>query len=490
MRHQNRRYFSLSEKVSIMVSVSISNLLYELNNLKGKNLTLKELLDQSGLTFDSKNSNFIKEKANHKVSGICRAGSRFSKDCICIQQYTDAPEMMEWAISNNALFTVSSFDIGIEKKNIQVHNPYEVWAKFCSVYRKKSKASAIAITGSIGKTTAKQMMYAVFSQAYKTLCDFGNDNQIDGIGMVSQHIPSNTEKWIVEVSEDTKGIVKYVSEILTPEIVVITSIDKSHIEEFDDEADIIREVYSITSQMRQDGIIICSKDEPYVPIDGKKTILVSINSTDADYYATNIIINREGLKFKVNIKQTSVCYDVQLNNIYAIHNIYPALFAFAAGVESKIPHNVILQGLQSFRTTGIRQNIYKDKGVLVYADCYNAVAKSIKSALDACCVIPIQGKRIAVLGDVAECGAFSDSMHDEIIRMVDESTFDYLFIWGNNLQEASRRVSVRKSLNIRIFETRSNLNAELKKLASKGDIVLFKASHSGRLDLTIKKYSL
>ena len=144
--------------------------------------------------------------------------------------------------------------------------------------------------------------------------------------------------------------------------------------------------------------------------------------------------------------------------------------------------------MAEYKTEGVRQNIIRTKdGIVVYADCYNAVAKSMKSAIDACDIIPVKGKRIAVLGDVEEVGEVSKAMHREIIEYVNSSKFDVLMLVGEKMKEAVETSNIRDDLNVGWSSSIDELAKKVKRVAKNGDLVLFKASHSGNLDKCIVK---
>ncbi|MBQ4161257.1 MAG: hypothetical protein IJD83_10050, partial [Clostridia bacterium] len=162
-----------------------------------------------------------------------------------------------------------------------------------------------------------------------------------------------------------------------------------------------------------------------------------------------------------------------------------ALLAFAAGVVSGISYDKIVAGLQKYRATGIRQNVFKAGKTIVYADCYNAVAKSIRSAIEGAQKIPVCGKRIAVLGDVAEAGSYTESTHREIVDIVNTSSFDVVMTFGKNLKKALANMQTRENLVVLTFKNQKEMNKALKKQVKSGDLVLFKASHSGKLSASI-----
>lgn len=364
-------------------------------------------------------------------------------------------------------------------------DPIKTYALLCKYFRDlQHKVRITAVTGSIGKTTTKNMIAEVYKMSYKTLYTEENNNTKTTVGFAVQHIPNWAEVMVQEVHEGEPNETQWLSLMLHPEVAVITSIDNSHYQFFGSADKIIEECCAITKYMSETGIVIVNKDEftRFDLLNGRIIMTISLVDETADFYASNVELDNDGLTFIVRVKDNGGSARVRLNNIFAKHNVISALYAFAAGYCQGVPIESIIRGLSNYRTSGIRQNIIKTSdGVTLYVDCYNAVGKSMKSAIDACDSIPVSGKRIAVLGDIAEVGDLSDSMHREVISFINESKFDMLLIIGEKMQMAAEAVPNRDSLRIESFENRTIVSDRLRAVATRGDLVLFKASNASNL---------
>lgn len=448
--------------------------------------TLKQLCEKVGLDVDLF-EDAVKCKLDTVVSQVCRYGDRFTQNCICVQLYEDTDEIMVKAMKDGALVCVADHKIeGVPC--IVADKPATVFADMCCEIYDLSSIQTIAIAGSIGKTTAKKMVNCVFKNNMRTLCDSGNANLLESIGYVCQHVPPKSEAFIAECSEDTPGMLTEMSKILKPNIVIITPVDKSHILHYGSEENILNDIKSTADFLDENGVCITSMDDDNTAgmFKDKKVIYVSAKNKEADYFADNITVDYEGLKFEIVEKKSGNSYKILLKNSFGTHNVYPAMYAFAAGVESGIDYNGIIKGLQSYRSQGIRQNAYKTKGVVIYADCYNAVAKSVRSAVEGAQNIPVKGKHIAVLGDIAEAGDYSESTHMEIADIVNKSNFKVFLAFGPQICDAVQKTQFREDLVvIPCGSDRKKLNANIKKYAKRGDLVLFKSSHSGHLNHSI-----
>ncbi len=482
---------SIANKVDELYAnmlVSLSNRMYrkKLKKVSQRFMTLAKLCDVVGLDTEQFDSE-VKARLNNTVSEICRFGNIFTKDSVCVQLYGDSDDIMHRAIKRGALVCITDHKIdGIPC--IVVENTAATFADMCRVHRDKYAIKTTVISGSIGKTTTKQMVEAVYKKSINIMCDSGNDNRLDNIGCFCQHIPDGVEHLIAECSEGTPGMLTQMSKVLHPDIAIISAIDKSHILHYGSEEGILNEIRSITDCLSENGLCITSLDDENTAnlIKDKRVAYVSVKSREADYFADNISVSESGLSFDIVEKSTGKSYTVKLKKVFGKHNVYPAMCAFAAGVELGIAYDKIIDGLVSYKSSGIRQNVYKSRGVTIYADCYNAVAKSVRSAIEGACNIPVKGKRIAVLGDIAEAGDYSESTHLEIADIVNKSDFKVFLAFGPQICDAVGKTTFREDLTVIPCHTRKELNKAIKKYAKRGDLVLFKSSHSGHLSRSIK----
>ena len=441
----------------------------------------------------------LNDKANAMkemiVSQICTIDSDYSpKNNICL--FHRNPVHGEYGIDKLTKLKEKGSAVFITNKQydnvpcILSKNPFDTYARLCRYYRDLSKVSVTAVSGSIGKSTVKQMVASVYSTKFKIAYTKTNSNTKTGVGFAVQHIPNWAEKMIQEIHEGEPNETQFISEMLNPDVYIITAIDQSHLDFFGTPDNIIKEVCSVTKYMSPKGIVIVNSDEfnHFDLLGGRTIVKVSNSDLNADFCSENINVDDKGLSFYIKVKKDGKRYFVRLNNVYAVHNVSCALLAFAAGFCEDVEPKKIIKGLSEFKTEGIRQNIIKTADdVIVYADCYNAVGRSMKSAIDTCDLIPTKGARIAVLGDVEEVGAMSDTMHKEIIKYVNLSKFDVLMLVGEKMKKAMEASSVRETLDVSWNASITELSKNIKEKVRGGDLVLFKASHSGNLDKCIIK---
>lgn len=467
--------------------ISFANIYNKLIGRK-KNFLVKDLLHVINIDYKLCSDEII-ALSNKKVSQICRAGSRFEKNCICVELYDDGYNAMKWAMDNGALFCITRrlYD---DIPCLVVDDPTNAYAKLCQFYYDIKRCDVVAIVGSIGKTTTKNMVESVLKKKYVTFCDPDNENQIDCVGYMCQHVPNNAEVHIQEVSEDTPGYISDITSIIKPKIAIITSIDQSHIELFGSQEKIADEIYSICDGMDKDGIVIVNYDDELArlyPIPQRK-ITVSISKNKADYYAENITIDSEGMTFDICKANCLIKTRIKLRGSYARHNALTAMYAYVTGQCFGMNVNQIYEGLEEYNPSGIRQNVIVTPENLIYADCYNAVAESIESAIKACEEIPVNGKLVAVLGDVEEAGNYVIETHDRIMKAVNGSRINTLYAYGENICRAVDRYkdSFRGNLNVIKCDKKRAIEISLKENIKKGDLILFKASRKSELETIIK----
>lgn len=453
--------------------------------------SLSFLLDYLG-----DNSVYLTEAAKKKldttITEICYINSWYwPKDCACLLFKGDNLDAeADKAMGKGAAVLITPRPIR-DYPCVVCDNPMDVYSRLCLYYRDLySTVPATVVCGSIGKTTVKNMIGEVYKMKYKTYFTSSNMNTKEVVGYTVQHIPSWTEQLLQEIHEGEPGETKYISKMLHPDLFVMTPIDMSHFVYFGTPEKIVEEVCSISQYMSPDGTVVVNIDEfdRFELLSGRKVITVSESDPSADYSASEIRLTSSGLSFRALVKATGLSYEVSLNHIYARHNVLCALYAFAAGIHKEISPELVVEGLSHFQTHGVRQNILETAdGILVYADCYNAVGRSMESAIKASDLIPVNGKRIAVLGDVEEGGDISENMHHDIVEYVNASKFDYLLTIGEKMKAAASAVADRQKLVVLSYDDLTTLAEAVARLAQKGDLVLFKASHASRLDKCISK---
>lgn len=451
-----------------------------------KYLNLRKLCRYAGLKVEALHP-MVQNRLECIVWHVCKKGMPITPHN-SVWMVEDREEA-DFAMEHKALVLLTNQQYA-DYPCIVVENPMAVYAKMCLYYRSLRKnLSVTVVTGSIGKSTTSGMIASVYSAYYNTTYSPGYGNDPSEVGYSIQHIPSNAEKMVQEVCENIPGATRYLSFMAAPSVIVITSIDKSHFEVFGSEEGVAKGICSVVDLLPSHVPVIVHQGEfKWMELlKDHPVITISDEHSTADFYAKDIMVDSSGLSFSVVDTKKGSIHQVHLSHIYARHNVVAALRAFAVGRYEGVPYDRIIEGLACYHTTGVRQNVvWTDDNVCIYADCYNAIASSVRSAVETAGVIDISGRRIVVLGDIEECGDASDKQHDECMDIINQSVFDILIIVGEKMNAALSRLSMRCDLQVYPCKDKSEVEKRLLECVHPGDLVLLKSSHSGGLTTIIQ----
>ncbi len=366
-------------------------------------------------------------------------------------------------------------------------------SRLADAYRRTLTHKTVAVTGSVGKTTAKEMIAAVLSRAKKTYKSEGNHNSVVGMPLSMLETPADTEVSVLEMGMSAFGEIERMSITAQPDVAVITNIGSSHMEMLGSRENICRAKLEILCGLADGGTLILNGDEPLLAnVSGKsyQTLYVSLSRQNADFFAQNIRIDLDSTRFDV-VWKGGVCRDLELR-VPGRHNVYAALYAFATGILMGLDTEQIREGLLDFEAAGMRQNRYSVKDITVIEDCYNASPESMIAALDVLRLYSLQagGRSIAVLGDMLELGEGSSAAHRKVgAHLADCGIDDLIAVGLEGVQISTGAMQRGMSPSRMVRENDRDAierigNALLERLRP-GDTVLFKASRSVRLERVI-----
>ena len=350
----------------------------------------------------------------------------------------------------------------------------------------------IAVTGSVGKTTTKDMIAAVMREAKKTYVSEGNHNSVIGMPLSVMEIPEDTECAILEMGMSDFGEIERMSLVAEPDIAIITNIGTSHMQTLGDRAGICRAKLEILCGLKKGGYLILNGDQPILSkVSGRSyhTLYVSLKRSNADFFAQNIRVELGGTYFDVVHK--GVTYSDFYVPVSGRHNVWAALYAFAAATLQGLSPEQIKKGLSQFQGAGMRQQIEHFGDMTILEDCYNASPESMRAAIDVLCeCAPKGGRRIAVLGDMLELGKESIEFHRGVGGYLKRCGVDLLVAVGNDGVEIAQGAVADgfSPANVLLFIDRDDIDGIVKGLSSRikaGDTILFKASRGVRLERVI-----
>ena len=366
-------------------------------------------------------------------------------------------------------------------------------SKLANAYRQYLSCKAVGITGSVGKTTTKDLVASVLSEKNETFCTPGNHNSLVGMPLSMLETPPRAEWSVLEMGMSDFGEIERLSITAEPQIAVITNIGSSHMETLGSRENICRAKLEILCGLRKGGALILSGDEPLLEnVSGKsyRTIYVSILREDVDFFAKNIRVEPNLTYFDI-VWQGGEVRDLCIR-IMGRHNVYAALYAFAVGVLAGMDVEAIRRGLYQYQPRGMRQHIYSFRDITIVEDCYNASPESMIAAVDVLGEYcrRTNSRSIAVLGTMMALGADSPALHRKVGEHLCKKQIDRLFTLGQEAdqiavgarQKGMRPEQIEKtSRDFAVEETAQALLRELKK----GDVVLFKASRAVGMERVI-----
>ena len=375
-------------------------------------------------------------------------------------------------------FTSKEIDAPLGKAIIKVDDTLVAMQNVAKKLREKIKnIPLIAITGSVGKTTTKDMVYAVLNSKYRTLKTNGNFN--NNIGMPLTLINyANEEAIVLEMGMNHLGEISFLSDIAKPDTAIIINVGHSHIGNLGSRENILKAKMEIVDGMANDGTLVINGDNDMLKtVKNVRQKLIKFGFKDAnDVTAYNIKVNDNATEFMV--KEDEKEYKVKLN-LVGENFIYNALAAWVIGrIYGIIPEDRV-KALANCEFTKMRMNIETKNDIILINDCYNASPESMKVALEA--LSKQEAKRkIAILGDMLELGEYSDKLHEEVGENVAKNKIDKLYTVGKlakNIKQGAINEGMNEQ-NIKSFDILEELLNELKNLIQKGDAVLVKASRA------------
>ncbi|MBE6634203.1 MAG: UDP-N-acetylmuramoyl-tripeptide--D-alanyl-D-alanine ligase [Ruminococcaceae bacterium] len=357
-------------------------------------------------------------------------------------------------------------------------------AMLASGIRSQLRCQTVGVTGSVGKTTAKELIASVLSQGLQTYKTEGNRNSLVGMPLSVIEIPQSADWAVLEMGMNHFGEIERLSAVAEPQIAVITNIGTAHMEMLGSRENICRAKLEILCGLRDGGLLLLNGDEPLLSTVGGKsyrTKYVSLERENADFFAKNIQVEDGITRFDA-FWQGGEARDLCLR-VMGRHNVYNALFAIAVGVTAGLNTEEIRRGLYAYEPDGLRQNLIQVGEWTLLEDCYNASPESMSAALEVLHDYAERNHRrsVAVLGDMLELGVNSPSLHRSIGKRAVELGISQLVTVGERARQIAVGARQRGMSKDRIFshenaEEVEQLVRDLQERLRAGDVILFKAS--------------
>ncbi|WP_427813346.1 UDP-N-acetylmuramoyl-tripeptide--D-alanyl-D-alanine ligase [Enterococcus sp. 22-H-5-01] len=391
----------------------------------------------------------------------------------------DGHDFVSKAIENGAAATLWSSDPATAPEGIAVILVNDTLAAFqalASYYLLEEHPDVIAITGSNGKTTTKDMTESVLSQKYRTYKTQGNYNNDIGLPYTILHMPEGTEKLILEMGMDHANEISVLSELAEPDVAAITIIGEAHIENLGSREKIADAKMEITTGLAPDGLLVIPADEPLLAdrIRSLSQTIETFGIQQGDISATILNENKGATVFSVDDSG----YQIPLPGSYNVQN---ALIALAIGRWYGLDNEEIFQGLAYVQVTQNRTQWLKAKnGADILSDVYNANPTAMALVLDTFAKLPTEGRRIAVLADMLELGEESSALHANMINHISEQDFQEIFLYGEEMKALKIALADRyQNLKVHYFakDEKAQLVEAVKESLQAEDSIVLKGSN-------------
>ena len=360
---------------------------------------------------------------------------------------------------------------------IKVVSCEDALKKIAAFYRQSLGIKVVGITGSVGKTSTKEMIASVVSQKYNVHKTAGNFNNEIGLPLTVFGIRAEHEVAILEMGISDFNEMHRLSTVANPDICVITNVGLCHLENLGDRDGVLKAKTECFEHMKENGLAVLNGDDDKLctkkTVNGRDSVFYGLESTN-QIYATDVTnLGFEGMEAIVH----TPVGDFKANiSIPGEHNVYNALAATAVGLELGLSLDEIKKGIEEARTIAGRTNLVKANGMNVIDDCYNANPVSMEAALDV--LSHAKGRTIAVLGDMGELGDNEAILHFGVGRCVAEKHIHTLFCAGTLAAEYKNGVAaVGTECEVYHFENRDDMIECLLSYVKEGDNILIKASH-------------
>ena len=342
----------------------------------------------------------------------------------------DGHNFIATAFSQGVAATLSERPVA-EGAYILVDDVLTAFQRLAQYYLEKMQVDVLAVTGSNGKTTTKDMLAQLLATSYKTYKTQGNYNNEIGLPYTVLHMPEDTEKLVLEMGQDHLGDIHLLSELAKPKTGIVTLVGEAHLEFFGSRAEIAQGKMQIADGLRKDGLLIVPADKivnEFLPADCK---LVRFGP-DADIFLTRLEERKDSLSFECNFLEQRI--DLPVTGKYNATN---AMIAAYAALQEGVSEVAIAQAFSKLELTRNRTEWKKaGNGADILSDVYNANPTAMRLILETFSTIPANpgGRKLAVLADMKELGADSKSMHGSMITSLNPEIVTDLFLYGQDME--------------------------------------------------------
>lgn len=440
-----------------------------------KNLTLRNITIACQGTYHGDESLLDRE-----VTGVTIDSRKVEKDFLFVAingERFNAHKFIPDTIEKGALCVVSHEDLGdTDYPYILVEATGQALLDIAKLYRDSFDVKVVGITGSVGKTSTKEMIASVLSQKYNVHKTQGNFNNECGLPLTIFEMNKEHEVSVLEMGINHFGEMRKLSTVASPDICVITNIGVAHLEFLKTQEGIMQEKTQMFQDMKPGGSVVLNGDDSLLstigPVKGSDPIFYGLDQNKNEIYATDVKpLGLKGTSCTIHLPEGSFSCVVPIPGIHMVSN---ALAGSAVGFRLGLTTEEIKRGIESLPSIPGRNNIIQTDHLILLDDCYNANPVSMKASLD---VLNMGiGRKVAVLGDMGELGPDYAALHRSVGEYAAEIGIDLVCAIGPMSKEIAEGAASGGAKAL-WFESKTDFLAQTKNILKERDNVLIKASH-------------
>lgn len=425
------------------------------------------------------------------IRAVCTDSRAIQPGCLFIAlkgERFDGHAYIRQALEQGAAWAVAMDDGDYPNDRVlRVKDTRQALLDVAGIYRRSLDVKVVGVTGSVGKTTTKEMTACALSAKYPTLKNEANLNNEIGLSHTALRIEEHHRAAVLEMGMDGPGQIAPLSRCARPDVGIVTNIGVSHLEAMGSRENIRAEKLSIADGMADGAALVLCGDNDMLrgyTSDRLQVLFYGIDNPNCFVRAKNIREFPTHTTFE--LLYDGMRLDVQIPCM-GRHNVYNALAAFCAAVALDVPPQDAIAALAGYRPAGMRQNIVKHNAYTIVEDCYNASPDSMRAALTTLGKLECDGRRIAVLSDMLELGGVEQQAHTEAGRLAAQCGIDGLYCTGELSRRTAQAAKEAGLAQTEWFGDHDALFAHLSHELKPGDTVWFKASRAMRLEDVIKR---
>ncbi|MEO1888715.1 MAG: UDP-N-acetylmuramoyl-tripeptide--D-alanyl-D-alanine ligase [Cycloclasticus sp.] len=411
----------------------------------------------------------------------------------------DANDFVAQAKSKGAIAALISRDVAVDMPYVKVNDTLSALTALAKQQRKFAGIPVVAITGSNGKTSVKEMLASILNRSHTVLATAGNLNNQIGVPLTLLKLNEHHDIAVIEMGASRQGDIAELCEIAEPTVVILNNVGAAHLEGFGDIEGVATAKGEIVSGLSRNGTAVLNKEEPWFDqwlelLDGRRLMSFGA-SNQADIWAnlndvtTGLVDGQFTTRFTLHYPQQ--CIDINLR-LMGKHNVSNALAAAAAAISLDVSMGDIHDGLAALKPVhGRMQPLISIVGGVVINDCYNANPKSFDAAMS--CLADINQPVCLVLGDFAELGNDSEQIHQQLGQRIFNSDVRHFYAVGNEMKFAVNefnRLSTSTGTKARHFDSKQALLNHLLGELNTDMVVLVKGSRSQGLESIVENITI